>query len=156
MIGEDKFRLRGGECFDKNYDMDDDELNNIFDIFGLKWFDLLLFFVLIFIWWLYWWRLSGRGLGWLFFNWFFVLLNDGSGFLFFCVVIRGRGWGRGCGRGYVEFWFWGCGRGRGIGKVGCFWGSGKVGCFRGCVLIYLFWCRFWLNILIGFLDDCFF
>lgn len=36
LIGEDKFRLRGGECFDKNYDMDDDELNNIFDIFGLK------------------------------------------------------------------------------------------------------------------------
>lgn len=36
LSGEDKFRLRGGECFDKNYDMDDDELNNIFDIFGLK------------------------------------------------------------------------------------------------------------------------
>lgn len=36
LIVEDKFRLRGGECFDKNYDMDDDELNNIFDIFGLK------------------------------------------------------------------------------------------------------------------------
>lgn len=36
LIGEDKFRLRGGECFDKNYDMDDDELNNIFEIFGLK------------------------------------------------------------------------------------------------------------------------
>lgn len=36
LIGEDKFRLRGGECFDKNYDMDDDESNNIFDIFGLK------------------------------------------------------------------------------------------------------------------------
>lgn len=36
LIGEDKFRLRGGECFDKNYGMDDDELNNIFDIFGLK------------------------------------------------------------------------------------------------------------------------
>lgn len=36
LIGEDKFRLRGGECFDKNYDMDDDESNNIFEIFGLK------------------------------------------------------------------------------------------------------------------------
>lgn len=35
-IGEDKSRSRGGERYDKDHDMDDDESNNIFDTPGLK------------------------------------------------------------------------------------------------------------------------